>query len=290
MTVDQAAELFALAAPLVSAASKAVMGVYDHGGVAVTLKEDNSPLTEADRRSHDILVAGLQASGLPVLSEEGQSIAYEERRPWQRFWLVDPLDGTKEFISRNGEFTINVALVEATGPVFGIVAVPVSGTVYVGALGVGAFSRVESDGSQMDFQAWTQAARRLSGAAVPKPGSGENLRVVASRSHSNRETDDFIKNHYSAHEHIDIVSAGSSLKFCRVAEGRAHVYPRLGPTMEWDTAAGQALLEAAGGSVRLVANGAPTSELLGYNRRQLRNPYFLALGTPPVAAAMAAGP
>jgi 3'(2'), 5'-bisphosphate nucleotidase len=240
-------------------ASAAILDVYGRENFSVRHKADASPLTEADMASHRLLVAGLTRlePRLPVLSEENAGeIATAERRVWQRYWLVDPLDGTKEFLKRNGEFTINVALIEYGRPVLGIVHVPVSGTSYIGASG-GHAERRESAGESHVLHA-TQAI------------AGRAVRIVGSRSHAGGELDGFAKS-LGKHEFLAV---GSALKFCLVAEGAADVYLRLKPTSEWDTAAGQAVLEAAGGSVTNLA-GSP----LRYNARDtLINPSFLASG------------
>lgn len=232
-------------------AGRAIMEVYDSGdALRVDNKADDSPLTMADRAAHERIVARLQGTGLPVLSEEGRDIPYEERRSWGAFWLVDPLDGTKEFIKRNGEFTVNIALVEAGRPVYGVVYVPAAGVMYWGGDSRGAWRR-GSDGREERIQVNTD---------------GLVHRIVASRSHINPETELFMKRYPDA----EIISMGSSLKFMAVAEGRAQLYPRFGPTMEWDTAAAQAVVEGAGGSVR-TQDGQP----LVYNKESLLNPYFV---------------
>jgi 3'(2'), 5'-bisphosphate nucleotidase len=236
-------------------AGKAIMAVYD-SDFAVELKDDRSPLTAADRAAHATIAAGLQRLPLrlPLLSEESVGNEREERRLWPRFWLVDPLDGTKEFIKRNGEFTVNIALIDGHRPVAGVVVAPALGTCYFGALGHGAFKRV---GDQ---------TRPI---AVSRPAA-RPLRVVGSRSHATPELEQFLAT-LGPHE---LKSMGSSLKICLVAEGEADIYPRLGPTSEWDTAAAEAVLLAAGGSL-IDLEGQP----LSYNAREtLLNPHFLAMG------------
>jgi 3'(2'), 5'-bisphosphate nucleotidase len=254
MTVDRSA----LIEPVVAIALRAGRAILDIYGsdFAVELKDDRSPLTEADRAAHAIIVEGLRTlpERLPVLSEESAAREIEDRRRWQRFWLVDPLDGTKEFIKRNGEFTVNIALIEDHEPVLGVVYAPVLGSVYAGAAGLGAFK--QSDGRRTPI-------------AVRRPAA-EPLRVVGSRSHANPELEAFLDS-LGPHE---LKPMGSSLKICRVAEGEADLYPRLGPTSEWDTAAAQAVLLAAGGSMMDL-----TGQPLAYNAREsLLNPHFLALG------------
>ena len=236
------------------AAGRRILTIY-RGGFQVDEKRDGSPVTEADRAAHAIIVEGLTraAPEIPVLSEESAETDYASRAGWERFWLVDPLDGTKEFVSRNGEFTVNIALIERGAPVLGVVHVPVTGVTYLGARGIGAFRR-DADGAR---------------AAIHARPRGARLRVVASRSHADAALHEYIMR---LGEH-DVVSMGSSLKFCLIAEGAADVYPRLGPTMEWDTAAAQAVVEAAGG--RVVG---PDNRPLRYNKSSLLNPWLIASG------------
>ncbi|MGE5241197.1 MAG: 3'(2'),5'-bisphosphate nucleotidase CysQ [Bacteroidota bacterium] len=237
------------------AAGRRILEVYERG-FKVEHKEDRSPLTEADRAAHDVIVAGLEAltPDIPVLSEESAKAEYAARANWKRFWLVDPLDGTKEFINRNGEFTVNIALIEGGRALLGVVYVPVAQLIYHACAGHGAYKQ------QGEAEARAVRARRFDGG---KPV------VVASRSHAGPETEAFLK---SLGEH-DVVSMGSSLKLCLVAEGAADVYPRLGPTMEWDTAAAQCVVEVAGGSVTDL-DGRP----LVYNKADLHNPWFIVSG------------
>ncbi|MDN3517343.1 3'(2'),5'-bisphosphate nucleotidase CysQ [Aquisalimonas lutea] len=235
-------------------AGDAILEVYDGPAFDVETKDDESPLTAADRAAHGIIDRELQAltPEIPVLSEEGADVPYEERRQWPRFWLVDPLDGTKEFIKRNGEFTVNIALVEDGAPRWGVIHVPALATTYIGSVGEGAWRR-SGDGD------WERLAVR--------PPAGGHA-VVKSRSHPTGELADYL-------EHIDVadeVPVGSSLKFCAVAEGRATLYPRFGPTMEWDTGAGHAIVEAAGGRVRLAED---ETRPLQYNKPDLHNPFFI---------------
>jgi len=235
------------------------MEIYE-GDHAVEYKDDNSPLTAADKASHEVIVAGLnkQFPDIPILSEEGRDIPYEIRKNWQRFWLVDPLDGTKEFIKRNGEFTVNIALIEENTPVFGVVYVPAQDKLYCGVVGQGAF--VEVRGPRPEAKA----------IQVRQPDAEAGLTVVMSRSHPSPDLEAYLQDIKVA----EALPVGSSLKLCVVAEGRADLYPRLGPTMEWDTAAGQAVVVAAGGSV-LQTDGTP----LEYNKENLLNPHFIVKGS-----------
>ncbi len=233
-------------------AGRRILDVYERE-FKVEQKEDRSPLTEADRAAHEIIAARLQALApdIPVLSEESAKIDYAARAGWQRFWLVDPLDGTKEFINRNGEFTVNIALIEGGRPVLGVVYVPAPALTYFACAGQGAYK--QKGGCELQ----PVRVRRFSG--------GKPI-VVASRSHAGPETEAFLR---SLGEH-DVVSMGSALKLCLVAEGAADVYPRLGPTMEWDTAAAQCVVEAAGGRVTDLRR-----QPLVYNKPSLLNPWFL---------------
>jgi 3'(2'), 5'-bisphosphate nucleotidase len=236
-------------------AGRAILEVYA-SSFSVQEKADSSPLTEADLRSEKLILAGLKriAPEIPVLSEESGQVPWSARRAWNRLWIVDPLDGTKEFVQRNGEFTVNIALVDAHRPVLGIVHAPALGRDYYACEGVGAF--------RSDAQAAGRPIR------VAKRGTGP-VRVVGSRSHRGSSLDAFLQR-VGAHEMVEV---GSSLKLCLVAEGSADVYPRLGPTCEWDTAAGQCVLEQAGGQV-LKLDGEP----LEYNREDTLNPHFVGFG------------
>ena len=240
-------------------AGEAIMEIYQmDADWQIEEKEDHTPLTKADRRANELICAGLAKlpGNFPVISEENKQVAYEERKKYSFYWLVDPLDGTKEFIKRNGEFTVNIALVHEHRPVIGVVHVPVSNATFWAAMGEGAH--------------WTNGSREETIHAAHFVPSALHLKVVASRSHRNAETEAFIA---QFNEPI-LVSRGSSLKFMLLAEGEAHVYPRLGPTMEWDTAAAQIILEEAGGSVL----EAESEEPLAYNKPDLLNPHFIAYG------------
>jgi 3'(2'), 5'-bisphosphate nucleotidase len=250
-------ELLAAVRAIARDAAGEILDVYAAGAPAVTRKADDTPVTEADMRAHRRITAALGAltPGVPVLSEESADVPLTERAGWQRYWLVDPLDGTREFLKRNGEFTVNIALVADHAPALGVVHVPVTGVAYCGARGVGAL-RYESDGSARRIEVAREAAARP--------------RVAGSRSHRGGSLDRFL----AALGPHEFVSMGSSIKFGLLAEGLADVYPRRGPTGEWDTAAGHAVLAAAGGSV-VDLEGRP----LEYNRRaSLINPDFVAFG------------
>jgi 3'(2'), 5'-bisphosphate nucleotidase len=233
----------------------------------IEFKEDKSPLTLADRRAHDAITRKLLKTGLPILSEEGKSIPFETRNLWQRFWLVDPLDGTKEFIKRNGEFTVNIALIINNKAEMGVILVPVTGQLYFASPATGSRKIEIVDLSKARVEDLVNNAEQL---PINKPAS--KLTVVCSRSHISPETLEYVKKLEGLGREIDYVSIGSSLKMCLVAEGKAQVYPRFGPTMEWDTAAGHALVEKSGGQVLLTDR----LESLQYNKPDLLNPWFIA--------------
>ena len=241
--------------------------------IETEVKADNSQVTIADRKAHDILDEVLAATGIPVLSEEGAHARYEERREWDLLWVVDPLDGTKEFIRGRSEFTVNVGLVQGETPIFGIVYAPVLNWIYVGGQGVPAMKSV----ARISYAEMLEQAQRI---PMRYP---EQLTVVASRSHMSASTEALLSQWESEHGAIERVSMGSSLKICLVAEGRAHAYPRVAPTMEWDTAAGHAVAIAAGCSVFQVEEHGDElswSKPLVYNKENLLNPYFLICGAP----------
>ncbi|MGA8864107.1 MAG: 3'(2'),5'-bisphosphate nucleotidase CysQ [Gallionella sp.] len=241
---------------LARAAGTAIMDIYHGEDFGETSKADNSPLTLADLAAHKVIVDGLGkfAPQYPVLSEEAADISYAVRSRWASFWLVDPLDGTKEFLKRNGEFTVNIALVEHGIPVLGVVYAPVLGVCYFAARGTGAF-----------VQRGDAAAQAIRAEAHP---DGSVIKVVASRSHSDVRTAALLQK-LGKHE---CISMGSSLKLCLIAEAAAHFYPRLGPTMEWDTAAAHAVVIEAGGMVCDTGERA-----LRYNKEDMHNPEFLVL-------------
>ncbi len=239
--------------PLAVKAGHAIREIYISGNFETTMKDDRSPLTRADTKAHAILLEGLRTLTplIPVLSEESQSITYEDRKGWETLWLVDPLDGTKEFVSRKGEFTVNIALVHRGRPRMGIIHVPETGVTYFAHSGNGAFRK----------------GARGKPRAIQVSREREKLSVIVSRSHAGGEIEKLLK----ALGTFRSISAGSALKFCLVAEGKAQLYPRFWPSMEWDTAAGECLVEAAGGTVRGLGGKA-----LQYNKPNLVNPYFVA--------------
>ncbi|MFM1642174.1 3'(2'),5'-bisphosphate nucleotidase CysQ [Aeromonas salmonicida] len=239
--------------PIARAAGDIIMAIYSQP-FTVEYKGDESPLTAADKGAHEVIVQALAGltPDIPVLSEESGPEVMGLRHGWSRYWLVDPLDGTKEFVSRNGEFTVNIALIEDGKPLWGLVYAPVLDRLWYGGKGMGAW-RV-ADGKREAIQ------------TLPHQ-EGAPWRVVGSRNHLSRETLDYL----APFGGIELVSMGSSLKFCIIAEGGAELYPRLAPTCEWDTAAAQAVLEGAGGSVTRL-DGSP----LAYNKPDILNPWFVA--------------
>ncbi len=252
-------------------AGEAILSIYNDptADFEVEQKADHSPLTLADRRAHEVITQRLQHTPYPLLSEEGKEISYAERCKWETLWIVDPLDGTKEFIKRNGEFTVNIALVHHSIPIVGVIYIPVKQELYFAAEGLGAYKLLNICSlEEKSWEAWLAEAKQL-------PNEEEKhdpFVIAASRSHLSQETQAYIDEMKSQHEKVELISAGSSLKFCLLAEGRADVYPRFAPTMEWDTAAGHAIVRAANKEVYQVG----TEEPLRYNKQDLLNPWFLA--------------
>lgn len=239
---------------IVRRAGGKIMEIYGEEDFSVEFKDDKSPLTAADKASHDVIVAGLQLNwpDIPILSEEGADVPYETRKEWGLFWLVDPLDGTKEFIKRNGEFTVNIALVNDHEPILGVIYVPAQDKIYWG---------------NKESGAWMQANKQQPEKITVRQAQAENgLTVVVSRSHPSEELEAYL----SGINVVKTLPVGSSLKLCVVAEGKADLYPRLGPTMEWDIAAGHAVVTAAGGSIITSSGGKIT-----YNKKNLLNDNFI---------------
>jgi 3'(2'), 5'-bisphosphate nucleotidase len=255
-----------------------IMDVY-HSDFAVEHKPDNSPLTQADKRAHKLITKLLAPLGVPILSEEGKDIPYSQRRNWDILWIVDPLDGTKEFVKKNDQFTVNIALIQHQIPIFGVIYVPVKNILYFGISGNGAYllqdtkmltrlSAIEESADHLqNIEGIIGKSQRL---PVARPGRSPYV-IVGSRSHPTPELGLFVEDQKKYFERVEFVSAGSSLKFCLVAEGKAAIYPRLGPTMEWDTAAGHVIATASGARVYRHDTGGP----LLYNRPDLLNPWFI---------------
>ncbi|CAN7421878.1 3'(2'),5'-bisphosphate nucleotidase CysQ [Rossellomorea sp. LjRoot5] len=241
-------------------AGKKVLEVYDDT-YTIHAKADRSPLTIADQLSHSYIQAELSnlSPTIPILSEEGASIPFMERKDWSSFWLVDPLDGTKEFIKKNGEFTVNIALIQGNRPILGIVYAPVPDTLYYAEENQGAYKLISASSSEKRKQV-----------KITTVSSGVK-KVVISRSHLSEDTREYIDDLQRQEGRFEFTSIGSSLKFCLIAEGSAHYYPRLAPTMEWDTAAGQMIVEEAYGQVIEYETGNP----LIYNKKVLTNPSFI---------------
>jgi len=244
---------------LAKKAGEAIMEIYSKD-VEIEYKADQSPLTEADKAAHNIIEAGLKDldqknnTAIPLMSEEGKNISYEDRQGWEYYWLVDPVDGTKEFIKKNGEFTVNIALIHHGAPVLGVVYAPALEEMYWSKKGEGAFK----DGKPLPLK--TEQQR-------------ETYKIVASRSHMSDETKDYIEA-IKTDKEKELISIGSSLKICLVAEGAADIYPRLGPTMEWDTAAAHAVIIEAGMEMKAYEDGKAKNQL-AYNKWNLLNPFFV---------------
>ncbi len=237
-------------------AGKEIMRIYESEDFGVEAKSDDSPLTKADKNANDYIVKGLESleTQIPIISEENKEIEYSERSNYTDYWLVDPLDGTKEFIKRNGEFTVNIALISNGIPFAGVVYAPALEELYWAIKGHGAFLKKNGETTHLRSKSFKK--------------TDPNLKIVCSRSHLNERTANFM----AAFDRPEKVATGSSLKFLIMAKGEAHIYPRLAPTMEWDTGAAQIILEESGGKVLSVENDLP----LGYNKESLVNPHFVA--------------
>jgi len=260
-------ENYSLAIQAAVNAGKAILEIYGADDFGIEYKTDSSPLTIADMQANDIITEALKSTKIPVLSEEGKAIPYMNRSWWERFWLVDPLDGTKEFIKRNGEFTVNIALIVEGKAEFGVVFAPVLKELFIGLPGRGAYLCRDEKCYHHSLDYLVQFSEKL-----PIHRKDEShFRVVASRSHFNKETEEFVNSLDSGGKEVSLVSRGSSLKLCMVASGEAEIYPRLGPTMEWDTAAAHAVVKATGKNVYIAG----TDRELEYNKENLLNPYFV---------------
>ncbi len=248
-------------------AGKIIMQVYESDDFDIEVKGDDSPLTKADTKANDIINSYLISTNIPIISEENKQTEFEIRKNWEICWVVDPVDGTKEFIKRNGEFTVNIALVTNGKPVLGVIYVPVSKTLYFADV-------INQQGYKSVVDSHDSSIEVVLENAIPLKPKGKNskpIQVVGSRSHMSQETLGYVDELKSKGEDVEIVSKGSSLKFCLVAEGNADVYPRFAPTMEWDTAAGQAICNAVG--IDVISK--ETNETLLYNKENLLNPWFL---------------
>jgi len=247
-------------------AGEVIMEVYD-SVIEVEYKDDKSPLTQADKKANDIINSFLVPTGIPIISEENKQTDYSVRKKWDTCWVVDPVDGTKEFIKRNGEFTVNIALIINGKPELGVIYVPAIRTLYFADVSQKNAYKTELSSHKVAIE----DVLRWSKPMVPKTGKDKTIEVVGSRSHMSQETLDFVEGLKKQGKEVEIVSKGSSLKFCLVAEGNADVYPRYAPTMEWDTAAGQAICNAVG--IEVISK--ETDQSLLYNKENLLNPWFL---------------
>ena len=248
-------------------AGKAILNIYDLEEIEVFNKNDESPLTMADITSNNEITSLLKKTGIPIISEENKSIDSTVRSKWKTCWIIDPLDGTKEFIKRNGEFTVNVALVSENTPILGVIYVPVTRELFFSHLAKQKAYKVILDANH-EFEGKMMIPEHE---VSPKKEYTSNIKVVGSRSHMNEETEVFVKELNKKYDSVEIVSVGSSLKFCLVIEGKADIYPRFAPTMEWDTAAGHALCRSVG--LNVVAK--ETGEPLLYNKEKLLNDHFI---------------
>ena len=256
----------------INAAIKAgdkIMQIYNdpETDLSVEKKADNTPLTIADKASHNIIEKLLASTGFPILSEEGNTIPYEKRKKWETFWLVDPLDGTREFLKRNGEFTVNIALIDNNKSIAGVIYVPATKILYAALINEGAWKYNNHNGHTTFSEIMDK------GEKLPCVSPPDTFTIFESRSHKSMMISDYIEKLKSKYGQVNTIAMGSSLKICMVAEGAVHEYPRFGPTMEWDTAAGHAIANAAGKKLMLT----DLSAELTYNKENLKNPYFIAL-------------
>ncbi|WP_040279611.1 3'(2'),5'-bisphosphate nucleotidase CysQ [Psychroserpens damuponensis] len=247
-------------------AGEVIMQVYDTA-FNVEIKDDKSPLTEADKKANDIINSFLTPTPIPIISEENKQIDYSIRKNWEQCWIVDPVDGTKEFIKRNGEFTVNIALVNNGIPLLGVIYVPASKTLYFADNTKNKAYKIELTSHDTSISEILNSSEELK----PKNNTSNLVEVVGSRSHMSQDTLDYVDELKANGKDVEIVSKGSSLKFCLVAEGSADVYPRFAPTMEWDTAAGQAICNAVG--IKVISK--ETNQSLLYNKQNLLNPWFI---------------
>jgi 3'(2'), 5'-bisphosphate nucleotidase len=269
MQIEEQEKLLKIAQKAAYSAGLAIMQIYNQLQLDIEYKEDKSPLTKADKAAHSIILDFLKNTDIPIISEEGEIPDYQIRKSWKNCWLVDPLDGTKEFIKRNGEFTVNIALIENGVPIIGVVYIPAQNSMYFSCSNKSCFIENISHNISLDeFEgSLTEGTKKL-----PIQKEPNCYRVLASRSHINNETKSYIEKLKAENQNIEIFNVGSSLKFCMIAAGKANIYPRFSPTMEWDTAAGHAIISAAGGKVIDMKSGLD----LNYNKENLVNPWFIA--------------
>ena len=243
-------------------AGKAISEIYHSRDFDIEIKGDNSPLTKADTASHNVIMSFLTKTNIPVLSEEGKKMSYDVRKDWKQLWIVDPIDGTKEFINRNGEFTVNISLIENNYPIFGIIYSPVKSLLYYAIKNNGSF--------KLKTNTNLSSLNNFSKININKEKSS-TIKIIGSRSHSSKEFKIWIENRFT---NFELITIGSSLKFCILAEGEADIYPRLGPTSEWDIAAGHIILEEAGGKLKTIDN----KDILYNTKEDILNPHFIAYG------------
>lgn len=265
-------ELYFLLKKAIFAAIKAgikILDIYNNSDFQIEYKQDNSPLTIADKSANKIILDILDETKIPVISEEENIPAFEIRKNWEYLWIIDPLDGTKEFIKRNGDFTVNIALIKNQKPILGVVFVPVTGELYFSTTEIGAFKFIyNSENMNFPENIISKSTK------MPVVTKHEDYIVVGSKSHNNEETQNYISELGNKYKNITIISRGSSLKFCMIAEGLADIYPRFSPTMEWDTAAGNAIAIAAGAKVKIAG----TDNDMIYNKENMQNPNFIVYG------------
>lgn len=247
-------------------AGKVILDIYNAQSYDIDQKSDFSPITQADLQANEIIANKLKPTDLPILSEEGENSPYQQRKNWELFWLVDPLDGTKEFIKRNGEFAVNIALVRKNTPIAGIIYIPVTSELFISIVAEGTFKLI-TENNRTTFQ-----EIKIEGNKLPVLKDNKVYKIASSRSHKNEETIRFIEKIQKTHKNVEIIYSGSSIKFCRLAEGATDIYPRFAPTMEWDTAAGHAILKACEKNIWTTDH---LSELT-YNKPDLKNPFFIA--------------
>lgn len=268
MEIENEKLLIAIRAAL--RAGKVILEIYNDplADFEIEKKADHSPLTIADKKAHLSILSFLTATDIPVLSEEGRTIPFEERKKWKELWIIDPLDGTKEFIKRNGEFTVNIALINGQVPVLGVIYAPVKKELYFADAHIGAFkiTDIEETAEKEPLEELVKRSIRL-----PYNQKRDSFIMVASRSHMSPQTADYIETIKKAYPSVELISSGSSIKIALVAEGAADAYPRFAPTMEWDTAAGHAIVKAAGGEIYQAGKQIP----LQYNKADLLNPSFI---------------
>lgn len=261
--------LLTLAIKAAIKAGKIIEDIYIHDDFELEIKQDNSPLTKADKAANTIINNFLKTTPIPIISEENKQTEYDKRKHWDKCWIVDPLDGTKEFIKKNDEFTVNIALIENGKPLLGVIFSPISKALYYANVTEKKAYKIILKNDAIDDMNWFDEAFRIH----PKKRDHATIKIVGSRSHMNDTTKRFMEKLSLQYPSIEIISKGSSLKFCLIAEGKADIYPRFAPTMEWDTAAGQAICEAVG--IRVIAKD--THQNLPYNKPNLLNGHFIVV-------------